>query len=179
MENASEIEIEELAKTLELWDKMTSTYEELSIKLLQEGYRKQPPESSGLVPIDYRKLRESVNSIVWLYNQLGAIEKAALSQEIIDVIHKRFETQQSKMVPIIKSKIYDLLDKYKFAQGYVEFVEELCSTVGSPSVPSVEELKLTITTIKLNHWLSATPSLLDLQDYICTDIHRLLTNGKE
>lgn len=39
---------------------------------------------------------------------------------------------QGELVPLDKAKIYEMLDRYKFAQGYVEFVNELCGTFGTP-----------------------------------------------
>ena len=116
-------EVEELAKDLMYvyWDEIDRENESCktpaALKLAKWviDHTKRPQENNAIATSDYLKLREVVNSIVWLYNQLGAIEKAALSQEIIDAIYDKFGKDNSGMVPDEKELflLFDMLKMHK------------------------------------------------------------------
>lgn len=59
--------------------------------------------------------------------------------------------RKSALVPLEKSKVYELLDKYKFAQGYVEFVNDLCDSFGTAKVLSVVRLRQIIAEHIIKH----------------------------
>lgn len=166
-----QMEIEELAKLMwaswggsnygEPWEKLDEPYKlkwrSQAELIIDNGYRKQSPESSKLILLDKKEIWE-------------------LTKDIPDAEDYELRTDNGDYTPDDEEKM--LMEDY--LNGYLEeFVNLICCKFGSPFIPSVEYI------LDLIESPMITPSkygpvwwVSKGKKELAEAIHRLLTNGK-